>query len=125
MLRGIARLISEKEKTTARTESAKKKKQPSRDNLGINYVPGNQTYYTIQISSMTNRSYAKSHLNRLKKKGYDAYIISTKSKDGRFVYKLRIGKHHTEAKAKKAADIFYKKEKMQYIIISSSADIDL
>ncbi|UCE94623.1 MAG: SPOR domain-containing protein [Flavobacteriaceae bacterium] len=96
-----------------------------KDNSWTTYVPGKQAYYTLQISSLSNRSFAQANLNRLKNKQYPAYILLTRNKDGEIVYKLRIGKYETEAKAKRAAELFYKYEKMKYIILKSNADVAL
>ena len=95
-----------------------------KDNSWTTYVQGKQSYYTFQISSVSNRSFARANHNILKNK-YPAYVLLTKNKEGKIIYKLRIGKYETAAKAKKAAELFYKYEKMKYIILKSNADIDL
>ena len=96
-----------------------------KDNLWKKYAPSKQSYYTFQVSSLSNRSFALANLNSLKNKLYPAYILLVKNKDEEMVYKLRIGKYETKAKAKRAAERFYKKEKMKYIILKSNADISL
>lgn len=89
------------------------------------YKPGRKTFFTLQISSMATRAYARSHLDRLRKSGHPAYVILVKNREGQPVYKLRIGKYASESEARKAADAFYQKEKMKSIIVNSNADIDL
>jgi cell division septation protein DedD len=112
-------------KKTKSKENKIDEKISEKDNSWKTYVPGKQSYYTLQISSLSNRSFAQANLNRLKNKQYPAYILLTRNKDEEMVYKLRIGKYETEEKAKRAAEIFYKKEKMKYIILKSNADIAL
>ena len=105
-------------------ENKTDEKISEKDNSWTTYVQGKQSYYTFQISSVSNRSFARANHNILKNK-YPAYVLLTKNKEGKIIYKLRIGKYETAAKAKKAAEIFYKYEKMKYIILKSNADIDL
>lgn len=113
----------------SKTEEPQKNKDEEKiskkDSSWAVYVPGKQTYYTLQISSLTNRSFAQANLNILKSKEYPVYILLTRNQEGKTIYKLRIGKYETAKKAKKAAEIFYKKEKMKYIILKSNADIDV
>lgn len=89
------------------------------------YKPGGKTFFTLQISSMATRTFAKAHLDRLKKKGHPAYVILTRNREGQTVYKLRVGQYRSESEARKAADTFYQKERMQSIIVKSNADINL
>ena len=96
-----------------------------KNNSWTTYIPGKQAYYTIQISSLSNRSFARANLNILKSKEYPAYVLLTRNKESKTIYKLRIGKYETAKKAKKTAEVFYKKEKMKYIILKSTAEIDL
>jgi hypothetical protein len=105
-------------------ENKTDEKISEKDNSWTTYVQGKQSYYTFQISSVSNRSFARANHNILKNK-YPAYVLLTKNKEGKIIYKLRIGKYETAAKAKKAAELFYKYEKMKYIILKSNADIDL
>jgi hypothetical protein len=105
-------------------ENKTNEKISEKDNSWTTYVPGKQSYYTFQVSSVSNRSFARANHNILKNK-YPAYVLLTKNEEGKIIYKLRIGKYETAAKAKKAAEIFYKYEKMKYIILKSNADIDL
>ena len=97
-------------------ENKTDEKISEKDNSWTTYVQGKQSYYTIQVSSVSNRSFARANHNILKNK-YPAYVLLTKNKEGKTIYKLRIGKYETAAKAKKAAEIFYKHEKMKYIIL--------
>jgi len=105
-------------------ENKTNEKISEKDNSWTTYVPGKQSYYTFQVSSVSNRSFPRANHNILKNK-YPAYVLLTKNEKGEIIYKLRIGKYETAAKAKKAAEIFYKYEKMKYIILKSNADIDL
>jgi cell division septation protein DedD len=126
----IKKASSANKKADAISKKAEPKKNKTdekiseKDNSWTTYVSGKQSYYTIQVSSVSNRSFARANHNILKNK-YPAYVLLTKNKEGKIIYKLRIGKYETAAKAKKAAEIFYKYEKMKYIILKSNADIDL
>jgi cell division protein FtsN len=92
---------------------------------GIKLAAKKETYFTMQVATLLNKSLADAHVDRLKKKGYPVYIIHNTSSAGKLLTKLRIGKYKTEAEAKAAALSFRKKEKASCIIVKSKADISL
>jgi hypothetical protein len=69
----------------------------------------NRSGFTVQISATDSEDGAAKILNRLKKKGYSAYVVKAYVK-GRLYYRVRCGKFETEAQAKAHAAELAKRE---------------
>jgi cell division septation protein DedD len=88
-------------------------------------VAEGETFFTIQVSTMLNKSFAETFVNQLKKKGYSVYVVERENPKGKLVSNIRIGKYKTEAEAKRVALSFREKEKIPYLIVKSKGDASL
>ncbi len=87
-----------------------------------NTWPQGEIFYTIQVSTELRKPVACSLVEKLKKKGYPAYISEKKTRKGMMLYKIRIGKYKTKAQAKKVSLNYHNTEKKPYLIVKSKAD---
>jgi len=78
-----------------------------------------ETKFAVQICTLFNssRTFAKAYVNELKQKGYPAYKIETKAKEGNVIYSIFIGKYGTKEEAETAARDFQKNGGKPDIII--------
>jgi hypothetical protein len=78
-----------------------------------------ETKFVVQICTLFNssRTFAKAYVNELKQKGYPAYKIETKTKEGKVIYEIFIGKYGTKEEAETAARDFQKNGGKPDIII--------
>jgi type II secretory pathway predicted ATPase ExeA/nucleoid-associated protein YgaU len=78
-----------------------------------------ETKFAVQICTLFNssRTFAKAYVNELKQKGYPAYKIETKTKEGKVIYEIFIGKYGTKEEAETAARDFQKNGGKPDIII--------
>lgn len=67
--------------------------------------------YTVQVGAFKNKSEAEKLLNTLKNKGYEAYMIVTKTEDKGLLYKVRVGEL-TKSKARDMVKRIREKEKI-------------
>ncbi len=84
------------------------------------YAQG-EIFYTIQVSTELRKPVACSLVEKLKKKGYPAYISEKKTRKGMMLYKVRIGKYKTKAHAEKVSLNYHNTEKRPYLIVKSKA----
>ncbi len=73
--------------------------------------------YSIQVGAFSEKGRAEKLARRLKKKGYDAYIVSA-AKKGVTFYRVRIGRFRSEAEAGEMAGKIEAKENLPGIVIS-------
>jgi len=59
--------------------------------------------YTIQVGAYKEKKEADTRAERLKRKGYDARVVSGKDKDGAVLYKIRVGNFGTQGEAQPTA----------------------
>jgi len=78
-----------------------------------------ETKFAVQICTLFNSSktFAKAYVNELKQKGYPAYKIERKTKEGKVIYEIFIGKYETKEEAETAARNFQKNGGKPDIII--------
>jgi len=78
-----------------------------------------ETKFAVQICTLFNssRTFAKAYVNELKQKGYPAYKIETKTKEGKVIYEIYIGKYGTKEEAEAIARDFQKNGGKPGIII--------
>lgn len=62
-------------------------------------ISGSHKNITIQVAAFRDRKHAETLVKKLKKKGYQAYLISPKSSGGTIWHKVRIGKFKNITKA--------------------------
>ena len=75
--------------------------------------------FTVQICTLLNssRAFAEAYINELTQKGYPAYEIETKTKEGKVIYEIYIGKYGTKEEAEAIARDFQKNGGKPGIII--------
>jgi cell division septation protein DedD len=83
-----------REKTDVEKETKEKSIQPQKHSKQI---------FTVQAGAFRNASHAKTLKTMLTKKGYDAYINTSRSKKGEVLYKVWIGKFSDRKKAETLA----------------------
>lgn len=67
-------------------------------------VPGpGERLWTVQVSSFRSRALAEDLRKRLVARGYDAYLTSVTTEEGRVRYRVRVGGFATRAEAERAA----------------------
>jgi len=78
-----------------------------------------EAQFTVQICTLLNssRSFAEAYVNELTQKGYPAYKIETKTKEGKVIYEIFIGKYGTKEEAEAIARNFQKNGGKPDIII--------
>jgi hypothetical protein len=84
-----------------------------------------KTYFTVQVCTLLilGKDAAETFTNELRQKGYPAYLIETKTKKGKHIYKIRIGRYKTRAEAREMALSFQNREKKLFLIFKSEIDI--
>jgi len=77
--------------------------------------------YTLQLMTILDKFTADAELQKIRKRGYDAYLAEYTTQTGRIIYKLRSGKFKTRAAAVAAADQYTEKEGGSVMIVSENA----
>jgi cell division protein FtsN len=110
------RLEKETEDAAVRMEPPVVKKAPRVEPLPTPTVPEtNRHGFTVQLSAGTSEAAAARMMERLKKKGYPAYVVKTHAKSN-LQYRVRCGKFETEAQAKAHAAELARREGIQGIV---------
>ncbi len=79
----------------------------------------NETFYTVQVETLSYPASAESFTAELRHTGYPAYIRTFTTGSGKLLYKIRIGKYKTDAEARAAAEDFRRREQRRVIIVRS------
>ena len=75
-----------------------------------------EAVFTVQVGVFRNLSYAKSLKSMLNKKGYNAYVITSKSKKEEKLYKVWIGNFRDRKKAENLSEKIKKTEGLQAFV---------
>jgi cell division septation protein DedD len=59
--------------------------------------------WTVQVSSFRSRALADELLARLSAKGFDAYLVSVTTDEGRVRHRVRVGGYASRAEAERVA----------------------
>lgn len=114
-------LVSKKKQATVDLEKDKNsdmKKEPPNLNQGkVQGKSGNPNkIYTVQVGAYKEIDVAETVMNKLKKRGYSAYILAKEiPKEGK-VYKVRIGEFPSRDRAEEQAKRIKSKEKMEAFV---------
>jgi hypothetical protein len=97
----------------------------SEPNRGIDRANENEYRYTIQVAAFkdSEMEMAEAFMNKLKDKGYDAYIVPIHNSRGEAWNLLRVGKFKTKEEATDLADLLYKKEGMETLVYEVSGEL--
>lgn len=112
----------DKDLTFYKTLMAKKRKttvglEPSQDPRPKTQVSSKETEnlnkaYTVQVGAYKDRVVAEGVMNKMKKKGYPAYIIDKDIPQEGTIYKVRVGELYNRDKAEELARRIKEKEKI-------------
>jgi len=102
------------EKAPAKTPGPSRESPPPPTGEG-KAVPA-KAKYTLQVGAFNNPQEAQELVNRLKKKGYDAYQVTGSAAAKGTVHRVRIGNFQNLQEAKQFALTFEKKENLKPII---------
>jgi len=69
-------------------------------------------HYRIQVASTRDGGSARQLVDRLRKKGYSAGLETSREKDGKVLYKVRVGSYRDRAPAEKTAARIRSEEKV-------------
>lgn len=106
-------------KGTPAAPGRKERKSPSNEGtLSRRALPGGVSF-SIQVGSFAHKKQAEDLIQRLKEKGYPAYITSQIISGMGKMYQVRIGRYRTLEEAKREARIIGRKEKLPTYIPSS------
>ena len=79
-------------------------------------APG-QKWFTVQVAATKNARSAQREVARLKKAGYDAYLVEPRKRGG--FYKIRVGRFTTKSEAEQAARIMLKRKLIrEYFLVN-------
>lgn len=66
-------------------------------------APGEPAPWTVQVSSFRSRTLAEELRGRLAGRGFDAYLLSAATEEGRVRYRVRVGSFPSRAEAERVA----------------------
>jgi DedD protein len=72
--------------------------------------------WTVQVNASTDEKSQKQLVERLKQKGYDAYIVTT-NQNGRDWYRVRVGHFAARAQAQELLEVLQTKENFKGIVV--------
>jgi cell division septation protein DedD len=81
-------------------------------------------YYTIQTATEIEKGPAEQFLQRLRDKGYPAYMLEKPTTAGRTLYQIRFGRYLDEASARAAARSYSETEKRDHLVVRSQVALD-
>jgi cell division septation protein DedD len=76
--------------------------------------------YTIQVASFSDKKGAETLSQKLKKKGYDAYVAAGEVPEKGTRYRVRIGHYPSRSDAQRAAERIQEAEKLSFLITTDS-----
>ena len=76
--------------------------------------------YTVQVASFAERKGAETLSQKLKRKGYEAYVATGEVPQKGTRYRVRIGHYPNRAEAQKAAERIHEAEKLSFLVTSDS-----
>lgn len=94
-------------------ENLKKEKEKNEKEIGKSIIPPlERNKYTVQVASFQKRTDAVSLVNKLKKKGYPAYILSAKVGKKTW-FRVRVGEYNSKSIAVRMLKKLERKEKLK------------
>ncbi|MBI3804280.1 MAG: SPOR domain-containing protein [Nitrospirae bacterium] len=115
-------LKDKKEKSVAlqpKKESLpKKQSEPMKTSLASHPTASPGGAYTVQVASFAEKKGAQTLAEKLKRKGYDAYVKATPLPQKGTWYRVRIGHYPSRVSAQKVADRIHGSEKLNFFITS-------
>ncbi len=76
--------------------------------------------YTIQVASFSDKKGAETLSQKLKKKGYEAYVAAGEVPEKGTRYRVRIGHYSSRGDAQRAAERIQETEKLSFLITTDS-----
>jgi septal ring-binding cell division protein DamX len=78
--------------------------------------------FTLQIMTLLDRFSADTELQKLRKRGYSAYIYEYTTEAGKVIYKIRSGKYANRSSAVVAAKEYQEQEGVAVMVVTASDD---
>lgn len=102
-------------------KEAKLKKQTDPVKVSASPQPsGSSGAYTIQVASFSDKKGAETLSQKLKRKGYDAYVAAGQVPQKGTRYRVRIGRYPSRTDAQRAAERIQEAEKLSFLIATDS-----
>lgn len=109
-------LKPKKEMTAARPKSAPQAVKTSMKPAVLH--PAASGHYAIQVASFSEKKGADTLAQKLKKKGFNSYVVAGEvPQKGRW-YRVRVGSYPNRDEAKKAGDRIHSSEKLNFFVIT-------
>jgi len=116
--------LKDKEKKNVALEPKKETKPKKKaDSLKLSLpkqTSGPSGAYTIQVASFTDKKGAETLSQKLKKKGYEAYVAAGEVPEKGTRYRVRIGHYPSRTDAQRAAERIQEEEKLSFLITTDS-----
>lgn len=97
---------------------AEKKSDPKK--VSVPPTSGPSGAYTIQVASFADKKGAETLSQKLKKKGYDAYVAAGEVPEKGTRHRVRIGHYPSRTEAQKAAERIQEAEKLSFLITADT-----
>lgn len=109
-------LKPKKEMTAARPKSAPQAVKTSMKPAVLH--PAASGHYAIQVASFSEKKGADTLAQKLKKKGFNSYVVAGEvPQKGRW-YRVRVGSYSNRDEAKKAGDRIHSSERLNFFVIT-------
>lgn len=114
--------LKDKEKKSVALQPKKetKPKKQAAPSTKVSIPPPTSGAYTIQVASFADKKGAETLSQKLKKKGYDAYVSTGEIPEKGIRYRVRVGHYPSRADAEKAAERIREAEKLSFLITTDS-----
>jgi septal ring-binding cell division protein DamX len=115
--------LQPKKETQPVTQKTKRPPEKKTDPKKVSVPPptsGSSGAYTIQVASFSDRKGAETLSQKLKKKGYDAYVAAGEVPEKGTRYRVRVGHYPSRSDAQRAAERIQEAEKLSFLITTDS-----
>lgn len=115
--------LQPKKETKPLAQKTKRPPEKSTESMKVSVPPrstGSSGAYTIQVASFSEKKGAETLSQKLKGKGYEAYVTSGEVPQKGTRYRVRIGHYPNRTEAQKAAERIHEAEKLSFLITSDS-----
>ncbi|MDC4204981.1 MAG: SPOR domain-containing protein [Candidatus Manganitrophus sp.] len=115
--------LQTKKETKPAAQKTKRPPEKKSDPKKVSVPPptsGPSGAYTIQVASFADQKGAETLSQKLKKKGYEAYVAAGEVPEKGTRYRVRIGHYPSRAEAQKAAEGIQEAEKLSFLITTDS-----
>jgi cell division septation protein DedD len=86
------------------------------------FKPVSPQSFTLQIMTLLDKFTADTELQKVRKRGYSAYLFEYTTESGKVIYKIRSGKYANRSSAVAAAKEYQAKEGVAVMVVTASDD---